>query len=119
MKFKAPLLLIVVTSTYLLYLLWMTITQFSPVVGGRLAISAVLIFLVLRGSRTAGNILAILCAISAVVLVVAAVATFSTNPTAATIFVVMASLLIAFASYLFFSSAIRHFQTKPAPLPSA
>ena len=118
MKPKPPLPLVVISSAYLLYLAWMTATQFSPVVAGRLAISAILIFLVLRGSRAAGNILAVLCAISGVVLVIAAVATISSNPTAAVIFVVMAAFTFAFASYLYFSTAVRAFQTKPTPLPA-
>ena len=117
MKLKPPLLLVVVLCAYLAYLLWLTVTQFSPVVGGRLAISALLVFFVLRGSRTAGTILAVLCGISGLILVVAAIATFNSNPTESVVFCIVAGLTFTFSSYLLFSKAVRQFQTSPTPLP--
>jgi hypothetical protein len=115
MKRRPPLLLILAAFAYLAYLAWQLINDFTPVVAGRLALSLVLFFFVFRGSRVAGNILAILCTISAVILLVAAVATFTANTLGAILFTMIASLLAAFAAYLFFSPAIRAFQGKALP----
>jgi len=112
MKIKPPLLLVVAAVVYLAYLAWMLVADFTPVVAGRFAISVLLFFFVFRGSRVAGNILAILCALSALVLLVAAVATFSTATLGAVLFTIIAGLLAAFAAYLFFSPAVRAFQGK-------
>lgn len=110
MKRKPPLLLVIAAVAYLAYLAWMLIVDFSTVVAGRLAISAILFFFVFRGSRVAGNILAILCGLSALVLLVAAIATFSKATLGAVLFTLIAGLLVAFAAYLFFSPAVRTFQ---------
>ena len=112
MKSRPPLLLAIAAAAYLAYLVFLLATDFKPVVAGRFVFSAVLLFFVLRGSRIAGNIMAILCAISALILLVAAVATFQTNAQGAVIFTVIAGLLLAFSAYLFFGPSIRTFQGK-------
>ena len=112
MKNKPPLLLTLAAATYLAYLAFLLATDFKVVVAGRFIFSAVLLFFVLRGSRIAGNILAILCAISALILLVAAVATFKTNAQGAVIFTVVAGLLLAFSAYLLFGPSIRAFQNR-------
>ena len=114
MKARPPILLTVAVLAYLAYLGFMLIVDFTPTIAGRFALSVLLIFFVLRGSRIAGNILAILCALSALILLVAAVATIVSATTAAIAFTVIAGLLIAFCFYLFRSPAIRAFQTKAA-----
>lgn len=113
MKQRPPILLIAVAVAYLGYLLTMLIVDFTPVIAGRFALSALLFLFVLRGSRVAGNIAAFLCALSALVLLVAAVATFSTNAIGAVMFTVIAGLLLLFAAYLFFSPVVRAFQGVP------
>jgi hypothetical protein len=116
---RPPVLLAVATISYLAYLAWLLISDFTPVVAGRLGLSAVLIFFVLRGSRVAGNILAVLCALSSLVLLVAAVATFSANALGAVVFTLISGLLAAFSAYLFFSPTIRAFQGKALPVSAA
>ena len=115
---KPPVALIVAAVAYLGYLAVLLALDFTPVVAGRLAISAILFFFVLRGSRVAGNILAVLCGLSALALLVAAVATFSANPMGAITFTVIAGFLAVFAGYLFLSPAVRSFQGKALPAPS-
>lgn len=115
---KPPLALLLVSVAYLGYLAILLVLDFAPVVAGRLVLSAILIFFVLRGSRIAGNIFAVLCGLSALVLLVAAVAIFSTNTKSAVIFVLVAGLLATFAGYLFFNTAVRAFQSKLPPLPA-
>ena len=110
MKVKPPVLLILVVVAYLAYLAFLLITGFTPIVAGRFALSVLLFFFVLRGSRTAGNVLALLSTISAIVLLIAALATFSTNYLAAVVFAIIAALLLAFSAYLFFSPSVRAFQ---------
>lgn len=112
---RPPLALIVAAVAYLGYLAALLVLDFTPVVAGRLAVSTVLFFFVLRGSRIAGNILAVLCGLSALVLLVAAVATFSANATGAIMFSIIAGLLALFAAYLFFSPTVRVFQTEALP----
>jgi hypothetical protein len=116
---KPPLALIIAAVAYLGYLAVLLALDFTPIVAGRLAVSAILFFFVLRGSRIAGNILAVLCGLSALVLLVAAVATFSTNAMSSVAFTVIAGLLAAFAGYLFFSPAVRVFQSKALPVSSS
>ena len=112
MKSRPPLLLTVAVLAYLAYLGFMLSVDFSPTIAVRFALSALLIFFVLRGSRIAGNILAILCALSALVLLVAAVATITSAAAAAIAFTLIAGLLLAFCVYLLRSPAVRAFQTK-------
>lgn len=109
---RPPLPIVLVAVPYLAYLAWTTATDFSATDAGRLVFSVVLFFFVLRGSRTAGNILAVLCAVSSVLLLVAAVAALSTDPLWATVFCIVAVLLLAFAAYLIFSPIVRVFQGK-------
>ncbi|MGQ4584759.1 hypothetical protein [Lysobacter sp. F60174L2] len=116
---KPPVALVAPAVAYLGYLAVMLVLDFTPVVAGRLAISAILFFFVLRGSRIAGNILAVLCGLSALVLLVAAVATFPENPMGAITFTLIAGLLAVFAGYLFFSPAVRVFQGKALSATSA
>ena len=118
MKSKPPILLVIAAVAYLGYLAWQLLIDFTPVVAGRLALSAILFLFVFRGSRIAGNILAVLCAISALVLLVAAIATFTVNVVGAVLFTVIAGLLLAFSAYLFFSPAVRAFQGKALPVPA-
>ena len=113
MKRKPPILLIIVAVAYLAYLAWMLSVNFTPIIAGRFAISAILFVFVFRGSRLAGNILGILFGLSALVLLVAAIATFNKSAIGAALFTLIAGLLGAFAAYLFFSPAIRAFQGKP------
>jgi len=116
---RPPIALIVAAIAYLGYLVILLALDFTLVVAGRLAISAILFLFVLRGSRVAGNILAVLCGLSALVLLVAAVATFSANTTGAILFTVIAGLLSVFAGYLFLSPTVRAFQGKALPAASA
>ena len=115
---RPPWVLIIATVGYVGYLVVLLVLDFTPVVAGRLGISLVLFFFVLRGSRIAGNILAVLCGLSALVLLVAAGATFSANAAGAIMFTIIAGLLGLFAGYLFFSPAIRAFQAKALPAVS-
>lgn len=112
MKNRAPLPLILVAVAYLSYLAWQLIVDFTPTVAGRAALSGVLFFFVLRGSRIAGNLLAFFCALSALMLLMAAVSSFTTNTKGAVMFTLIAGLLLAFVSYVFFSPAVRAFQEK-------
>lgn len=116
---KPPVALIASATAYLGYLVVLLVLDFTPVVAGRLAISAILFFFVLRGSRIAGNILAVLCGLGALTLLVAAVATFSANAMGAVMFTLIAALLALFAGYLFFSSEVRAFQGRVLPTPAA
>jgi hypothetical protein len=109
---KPPVLLAVFAIAYLAFLVWQIAADYKPVLLGRLAVTLVLFFFVFRGSRIAGNILAVLCCISALVLLVAAIATFNANATSAILLTVTAGLLLAFAAYLFFSGSVRKFQGK-------
>lgn len=112
MKIRAPLPLVLVAVAYLSYLAWQLIVDFTPTVAGRAALTGVLFFFVFRGSRVAGNLLAIFCALSALMLLMAAVPAFTTNTKGAVVFTLIAGLLLAFASYVFFSPAVRAFQAK-------
>lgn len=116
MKNRPPLLIVAAAGVYLLYLVWQMVTDFMPVTGGRFLISVVLFFFVFRGSRVAGNILAFLSAASAAVLLVAAVAIFKDDAENAIGFTVFASLLLAFAAYVFFSPKVRVFQSSATAL---
>lgn len=113
---KPPLLLALFAITYLAFITWQIVADFQPVLLGRLAVTLVLFFFVFRGSRVAGNILAVLCAITALVLLVAAIATFTANAPNAMSLTIIAGLLLAFAAYLFFSPAVREFQGKVHPV---
>lgn len=115
---KPPIALVISAVAYLGYLGVQLALDFTPVIAGRLAVSVILFFFVLRGSRIAGNILAVLCGLSALVLLVAAIATFSANAMEAIAFTVIAGLLALFAGYLFFSPAVRSFQGKILPVSS-
>ncbi len=116
---KPPLALIIATVLYLGYLAILLILNLSPIVAGRLVFSIVLFFFVLRGNRIAGNILATLCSLSSLILLIAAIATISNNTMGGVLFTIIAGLLALFASYLFFSSEIRAFQTKELPISSS
>src|SRR4051794_15457483 len=86
MKHKPPVLLVFAVASYVAYLVWMLLVDFKPVVAGRLIASAVLFIFVFRGSRVAGNLLAILCGLSALLLLVTAVATFGASAMGAGLF---------------------------------
>ncbi len=118
MKSKPPLPLVIIAIVYLAYLAGLLATGFTAVVAGRFALSTLLFFFLFRGSRTAGNILAVLSAMSAIVLLVAAVATFPTAALGAVLFTIIAGLLSAFAAYLVFSPAVRAFQDKAGRTPA-
>ena len=113
---KTPMAIVIAAVAYLGYLAVQLALDFTPVIAGRLAISVILFFFVLRGSRIAGNILAVLCGLSALVLSAAAIARYSANAAEAITFTVIAGLLAAFAGYLFFSPAVRTFQGKAPPV---
>lgn len=112
---KPPLLLAIFAVAYLAFLAWQIAADFQPIVLGRLVVALILFFFVFRGSRVAGNILAVLCAISALIALVAAIATFSANALSGALLTITAGLLLMFAAYLFFSSAVRAFQGKAQP----
>jgi len=112
---RPPLLLALFAIAYLAFVVWQIVADFQPVVLGRLAVTLFLFYFVFRGSRIAGNILAVLCAITALVLLVAAMATFNANALGAVLLTITAGLLLAFTAYLFFSPAVRKFQGKAPP----
>mgnify|MGYP003576112129 CR=1 FL=1 len=112
---KPPVALVVAAIAYLGYLVVLLLLDFTPVVAGRLAVSSVLFFFVLRGSRLAGNILAVLCGLSALVLLVAAIATISTNVSSGIVFTVVAGFLLLFAGYMIRSPSVRAFQGLTSP----
>jgi len=116
---RPPLLLALFAIAYLAFLVWQIAADYQPVILGRLAITLVLFFFVFRGSRVAGNILAILFSITALVLLVAAIATFNANALSAILPTITSGLLLAFAAYLFFSPAVRRFQGKALPAATA
>lgn len=109
-KKRPPVLLTVVTVVYPVYLSTQLAVDFTPVLAGRLVLVALLCFFVLRGSRIAGYIAAVLCTLIALTLMVAAVATVLANALAAMMFIVLAVLLLAFSGYLVFSPAVRSYQ---------
>lgn len=102
--------MLVFTIAHLAFLLWELAAYYQPATLARLALDLVLFFLVFRGSRIAGNILAVLFAINAMVLVVVAVTVFSASAAEAIPLAVNALLLLVFSAYLFFSPAVRRFQ---------
>jgi hypothetical protein len=114
-----PLPLIVAAVVYLGYEAWSLAVTPTGVAAGRLAISAVLFFFVLRGSRIAARVLAVLTGLSALILLVAAVATFTSNPSGAIAFTVIAGLLVLFAAYVWVSSKVRAFQERASAKLSA
>ncbi|MFC4728956.1 hypothetical protein [Coralloluteibacterium thermophilus] len=107
---KPPLILVVAAVAYMAYLAWLLMVNFAPVVLGRFALSGLLFFFVLRGSRVAGNILAVLCGLSALIILADIIAVFPVSPGAAAQFGIIAGLLAAFSAYLFFSPGVRAFQ---------
>lgn len=109
---RPPLLLALFAITYLAFIIWQIYSAYQPALWGRLGLTLVLFLFVFRGSRVAGNILAILCAITALVLLVAAIAAFNANTISAVLLIVTAGLLLVFSAYLFFSPAVRTFQGK-------
>ena len=109
---RPPLLLALFAIAYLVFIAWQIYAAYQPVLLGRLGVTLLLFFFVFRGSRVAGNILAILCAITALVLLVAAIATFNANTISAVLLSIAAGLLLAFSAYLFFGPAVRAFQGK-------
>ena len=106
---RPPLLLLVFTIAHLAFLLWELAAYYQPATLARLALDLVLFFLVFRGSRVAGNILAVFFAINALVLFVVAVTVLSASAAEAIPLAVNA-LLLVFSAYLFFSPAVRRFQ---------
>lgn len=116
---RPPFLLALFAFAYLAFITWQICAAFEPVLLGRLAVTLVLFFFVFRGSRVAGNILAILCAITALLLLVAAITTFNANTISASLLTIIAALLLAFSAYLFFSSSVRKFQGKALPITSS
>jgi len=115
---RPPLLLALFAIAYLAFIAWQIYAAYQPVILGRLGVTLVLFFFVFRGSRAAGNILAILCSITALVLLVAAIATFNANTISAVLLSITAGFLLAFSAYLFFSPAVRTFQGKALPATS-
>jgi len=114
-----PLPLILAAVLYLGYEAWSLSVTPTAVAAGRLALSALLFFFVLRGSRIAARIMSILTGLSALILLVAAVATFRVNAAGASAFTVMAGLLALFAVYVWTSPKIRDFQDRASGLPTA
>ncbi len=111
MENKPPILLVGFAAAYLAYELWVLIPDFTLAAAVRLVLTVVLFFFVFRGSRIAGNILAIITAITALMPLVAAVAIFGTNLQASAVLTVFAGLLLALAAY-FFSPDVRAFQRR-------
>ena len=107
-----PLPLILAAVLYLGYEAWSLTVTPTGVAAGRLALSAVLFFFVLRGSQVAARIMAVLASLSALILLVAAIATFTRNPSGAIVFTVIAGLLILFAVYVWVSPKVRAFQER-------
>jgi hypothetical protein len=93
------------------------IVNFSPTTVGRIAFSAILFFLVFRGNRIAGNILALSCAFIAHIVLNSAIAAFANNTLAAFLYSVIAGLLASLTLYLFFSPAVCAFQGRPFSSP--
>ena len=108
-----PLTLVLTTVIYLGFLTWSMVVSPSVVVGGVwLALAAMLFFFVLRGSKVAARIMAVLSGLSSLLLLLTAVATFQTQPRGAAAFTVMAILLILFVAYLWRSDAMKRFQAR-------
>ena len=112
MKGKPPVPIVVVAILYMVYLVWSLIADFRVPVAGRLVLSGILFFFVLRGSRIAGNLLAVLCAISAAMAIVFAIAVVGRNLYGAILACGFAVPLLAFAWYLFSNPDVRRFQGK-------
>ena len=110
MKIKPPFPVIGVTVAYLASELWELATEPSFTVAIRLSLSVLLFYFVLRGSRVAGNILAVLCLLSVPICIYAAVAFWRYLPKEASLFALASVFLLAFAAYMFFSPAVRRFQ---------
>jgi hypothetical protein len=107
-----PLPLILAAVVYLGYETWSLAVTPTGVAAGRLALSAVLFLFVLRGSRVAARIMAVLTSLSALILLVAAIATFTRNPTGAIVFTIIAGLLALFAVYVCVNPKVRAFQER-------
>ena len=112
MKGRPPVLIVVVAILYMAYLIWNLITDFSVTVACRFVLSGILFFFVLRGSRIAGNTLAVLCAISAAMAIIFAIAVIAKNLYGAILACGIAIPLLAFAWYLFSNPDVRRFQGK-------
>ena len=112
---RPPFLLVIYTIAYLAFPLWEIAADYEPATLGRLVIDLVLLFFVFRGSRFAGNILAVFCAITTLVLLIVAIAIFNADTPDAVLLAINSGLILAFATYLFFSPAVRKFQGKALP----
>lgn len=114
---KPPLPLSLYLISYLAFLAWQLYAAYRPILLGRLVVTLVLFFFVARGSRVAGNILAILFFMGALMLLVNAIAIFNVNAINALWATIAAGLFLMFSAYLFFSPAVRAFQRKEISTP--
>ena len=110
MKVRPPLLLAVPLIISLAYEVWWLVTQPSGVIAGHFALNALLTFFVLRGSRAAGIIWAILSFLSGLLFVFVAVKVAPAGPNNPLWYWALAVLLFANAAYVVFSPSVRAFQ---------
>jgi hypothetical protein len=111
---KAPLSLWLIAITYIALEVWTFSQGPSLAVATRTAISLVLFYFLLRGSRAAGYILA-LCMAGAALICFYAVVVFSAP--ASIIFGVAGVVLSGLASYVIFSPTVRAFQASAVAQP--
>ena len=110
MKTRPPLLLAVPLVITLAFELWWLVTQPSVVTAGHSALYALLAFFVLRGSRTAGIIWALLSFLGGLLFVFVAVQVAPAGPNNPLWYWALAVLLLANAAYVVFNPSVRAFQ---------
>lgn len=112
---RPPLPLIITAVAYLGFEVWTLYTEHTVTVATRLALSLILFYFVLRGSRAAGLVLAVLCIATALVCVWG----ITVAPQLLGLFAVSGILALCLAAYLFFSPTVRAFQQREPPVQSS
>jgi len=106
--------LALISIGYLAYLIWQLATDATPAVWVRFLLATLLVFFLLRGSRVAG-IIWFICNLLAALITAAATFRFAQSDlTAAATFAAITAVLLTHCGYLFFSPAVKQFQS-PVP----
>ena len=116
MKSRPPLLLAIPLIITLAFEAWWLVTQPSAVIAGQFALYAVVAIFVLRGSRRAGIIWAILSFLGGLLFVFVAVRVAPGGPNNPLWYWALAVLLFANAAYVVFSRSVRAFQRGSVPI---
>ncbi|UHQ19190.1 hypothetical protein LVB87_13515 [Lysobacter sp. KIS68-7] len=108
---KPPFPLAAVAIAYLGLEIWLLARGAEAAVWVRFALSLWLVVFLLRGSRIAGGIWLVCNLLSALYTAVATFRVIQTDVTAAGLFAVLTAAILAHCVYLFFSPAVRRFQS--------